>query len=116
VGWPREARGGDVWRRATDMQSGSDGAVCVEEEEPMIKIRQLSKVYSKGARAIRALDGIDLEIGAGMFGLLGPNGAGKTTLMRILAGIGTRCRPRGAGSRSRPCWAICHRSWASTPT
>jgi ABC-type multidrug transport system ATPase subunit len=33
------------------------------------------------------LDGIDLEIGAGMFGLLGPNGAGKTTLMRILAGI-----------------------------
>jgi ABC-type multidrug transport system ATPase subunit len=33
------------------------------------------------------LNGIDLEIGSGMFGLLGPNGAGKTTLMRILAGI-----------------------------
>ena len=35
----------------------------------------------------RALDGISLEIGTGMFGLLGPNGAGKTTLMRIICGI-----------------------------
>jgi len=31
-----------------------------------------------------ALDGIDLEIGRGLFGLLGPNGAGKSTLMRIV--------------------------------
>jgi ABC-2 type transport system ATP-binding protein len=53
----------------------------------MIEIRQLSKVYGRGPRAVRALDGVDLEVGAGMFGLLGPNGAGKTTLMRILAGI-----------------------------
>ena len=35
----------------------------------------------------RALSGISLEIGNGMFGLLGPNGAGKTTLMRIICGI-----------------------------
>jgi ABC-type multidrug transport system ATPase subunit len=31
-----------------------------------------------------ALDGVDLEIGTGLFGLLGPNGAGKSTLMRIM--------------------------------
>ncbi|KPL17441.1 MAG: hypothetical protein AMS26_00965 [Bacteroides sp. SM23_62] len=31
-----------------------------------------------------ALDGIDLNIGTGLFGLLGPNGAGKSTLMRII--------------------------------
>jgi ABC-type multidrug transport system ATPase subunit len=31
-----------------------------------------------------ALDGVDLEIGTGLFGLLGPNGAGKSTFMRIL--------------------------------
>jgi ABC-type multidrug transport system ATPase subunit len=31
-----------------------------------------------------ALDGIDLEIGKGLFGMLGPNGAGKSTLMRII--------------------------------
>ncbi len=53
----------------------------------MIEIKRLSKTYHKGAHAVTALNGIDLEIGAGMFGLLGPNGAGKTTLMRILAGI-----------------------------
>ena len=53
----------------------------------MIEIRQLTKFYGKGPRAVKALREIDLTIGEGMFGLLGPNGAGKTTLMRILAGI-----------------------------
>jgi ABC-2 type transport system ATP-binding protein len=49
-----------------------------------IAIERLTKVY--GGK-VHALNGVDLEIGSGMFGLLGPNGAGKTTLMRILAGI-----------------------------
>ena len=31
-----------------------------------------------------ALDGVDLQIGTGLFGLLGPNGAGKSTLLRII--------------------------------
>lgn len=47
-----------------------------------LKINQLTKTYSNG---VRALDGIDLEIGVGMFGLLGPNGAGKSSLMRTIA-------------------------------
>src|SRR5664279_2820410 len=50
----------------------------------MIEIKQLTKTY-RGS--VRALNGIDLTIGTGMFGLVGPNGAGKTTLMRILAGL-----------------------------
>lgn len=50
----------------------------------MITITNLNKQYSKNVHALR---GLNLEIGAGMFGLLGPNGAGKTTLMRILAGL-----------------------------
>jgi ABC-type multidrug transport system ATPase subunit len=53
----------------------------------MIEIKDLTKTYGGGAQAVHALNGISLNIGAGMFGLLGPNGAGKTTLMRILAGI-----------------------------
>jgi len=53
----------------------------------MIEINHLTKTYGRGHQAITALNGIDLNIGEGMFGLLGPNGAGKTTLMRILAGI-----------------------------
>jgi len=38
-------------------------------------------------RPFKALRGVSLNIGTGMFGLLGPNGAGKSTLMRILCGI-----------------------------
>jgi ABC-2 type transport system ATP-binding protein len=35
-----------------------------------------------------ALDGVDLEVPAGVvYGLVGPNGAGKTTLLSILAGL-----------------------------
>ena len=44
-----------------------------------IEILGLVKVYP-GNQEVRAVDGIDLEVGEGeIFGLLGPNGAGKTT-------------------------------------
>jgi ABC-2 type transport system ATP-binding protein len=49
-----------------------------------IQVEQVSKHYG----ALRALDGVSLEVGRGeFFGLLGPNGAGKTTLIQILAGL-----------------------------
>jgi ABC-2 type transport system ATP-binding protein len=48
----------------------------------MLTIRDLTKTYANG---VRALDGISLDIPRGMFGLLGPNGAGKSSLMRTLA-------------------------------
>lgn len=47
-----------------------------------LSIKQLTKVYGNG---VRAVDNLSLEIGPGMFGLLGPNGAGKSTLMRTIA-------------------------------
>ncbi|HEX3690200.1 MAG TPA: ATP-binding cassette domain-containing protein [Solirubrobacteraceae bacterium] len=50
--------------------------------QPAIEVRDLHKEFGD----VRALDGLHLDIPAGMvFGLLGPNGAGKTTLVRILA-------------------------------
>jgi ABC-2 type transport system ATP-binding protein len=48
----------------------------------MLAIRDLSKTYANG---VRALDAVTLDIPRGMFGLLGPNGAGKSSLMRTLA-------------------------------
>ncbi|MHB1869234.1 MAG: ABC transporter ATP-binding protein [Steroidobacteraceae bacterium] len=48
----------------------------------MLTIRNLSKTYPNG---IRALSDVSLDISNGMFGLLGPNGAGKSTLMRTIA-------------------------------
>ncbi len=53
----------------------------------MIEITSLTKTYGGGPKAVHALNGLNINIGSGMFGLLGPNGAGKTTIMRILAGI-----------------------------
>jgi ABC-2 type transport system ATP-binding protein len=50
----------------------------------MLTIRNLTKIYPG---PVAALQGVDLDIGEGMFGLLGPNGAGKTTLMKVLAGL-----------------------------
>jgi ABC-2 type transport system ATP-binding protein len=35
----------------------------------------------------RAVDGVSLTVGPGVFGLLGPNGAGKTSLLRMLATV-----------------------------
>jgi ABC-2 type transport system ATP-binding protein len=53
----------------------------------------LRKVY---AQDVVALQGLDLEVGAGeFFGLLGPNGAGKTTTIGILT---TRVRPTGGAA------------------
>jgi len=44
-------------------------------------------VIGKRRAPFKALSGITLDIGPGMYGLLGPNGAGKSTLMRIISGI-----------------------------
>ncbi|MDH5228602.1 MAG: ATP-binding cassette domain-containing protein [Gammaproteobacteria bacterium] len=47
----------------------------------MISIKGLKKTYLSGATAV---NGVDLEIGAGeILALLGPNGAGKTTTIKV---------------------------------
>lgn len=59
-------------------------------------VRGLVRTYAGGrgrrsgqdAGAVRANDGIDLDVHGGeLFGILGPNGAGKTTLVRQLTGL-----------------------------
>ena len=50
-----------------------------------IEIKNLTKIYPRGKK--KALDGVNITIGEGIFGLIGRNGAGKTTLMRIIATI-----------------------------
>ena len=53
-----------------------------------LSVRQLTKVYANG---VRALDGIDLNVAEGdFFALLGPNGAGKTSLIGIVTSLVTK--------------------------
>lgn len=50
----------------------------------VISVKGLQKSFGR----TRALDGLDLEVGAGqVHGYLGPNGSGKTTTIRILLGL-----------------------------
>jgi ABC-2 type transport system ATP-binding protein len=52
----------------------------------MLKVAGVVKAYGPK----RALDGVDLAVGAAEFvALLGPNGAGKTTLFQLLSGLFT---------------------------
>ncbi|MCP9790817.1 ABC transporter ATP-binding protein [Vulcanococcus limneticus Candia 3F8] len=54
--------------------------------EAVIELKQVSKRYGRGDRAVTALQELNLSVPKGsLYGLLGPNGAGKTTCLRILA-------------------------------
>jgi putative ABC transport system ATP-binding protein len=50
----------------------------------------ISKVYGSGDAAVRALDGVSIDIERGRFtAIMGPSGSGKSTLMHCLAGLDT---------------------------
>src|SRR2546426_480382 len=94
---PRGRRGG----RGRAHRRGGSGRVGVPgrpqlpgpRREGMIEARGLGKDFG----AVRALDGLDLDVGeAEFFGFLGPNGAGKTTTVHILA---TLLRPTRGSAR-----------------
>ena len=71
---------------------------------------EISDLTRRFGRA-RAVDGVSLQAGAGVFGLLGPNGAGKTTLLRMMATVippssGTTARGGRSGAGSGTCRRI----------
>ncbi len=59
-------------------------------DQPVIALRNVSKVYGTGQAAMTALRGIDLEITRGEFvAVMGPSGSGKSTCMNILGCLDT---------------------------
>ncbi len=54
----------------------------------ILKVSNLSKIYSKGESAVYALDDVTLSIEEGSFvAITGPSGSGKSTLLHILSGL-----------------------------
>ncbi|SDU77756.1 methionine ABC transporter ATP-binding protein [Jiangella alkaliphila] len=57
---------------------------------PLISFQDVSKVFGSGDRAVRAVDGVTLDVEAGeIFGVIGYSGAGKSTLVRLVNALET---------------------------
>jgi putative ABC transport system ATP-binding protein len=55
---------------------------------PILESEHLTKTYGEGDAAVRALDGVDLQVPAGQFlSIMGPSGCGKSTLLNLLGGL-----------------------------
>ena len=62
---------------------------------PLVSLRDVARVYPRGAGAVVALAGVSLDVRDGeKLAIMGPSGSGKTTLMNV---IGCLDRPT-AGS------------------
>lgn len=59
----------------------------------VLRARGLRKEYGRGEGLVRAVDGVDLDIGVGeTVAVMGPSGCGKSTLLHLLGGLD---RPSG---------------------
>jgi len=60
----------------------------MEEKNPIVEIREVSKSYHRGSYTVPVLQDISFDIAEGEFlALMGPSGSGKTTLLNLIAGI-----------------------------
>ncbi len=59
-------------------------------ENPLVRVRDVHKHFTRGSERIDVLKGVNLEIPQGDFlALMGPSGSGKTTLLNLMGGLDT---------------------------
>ncbi|MFI0730721.1 dipeptide ABC transporter ATP-binding protein [Streptomyces sp. NPDC021225] len=65
-----------------------DGSGSGDGTAPVVELRDISVVFGRGKRAVRALDGISLVVRPGeTLGLVGESGSGKSTAARVALGL-----------------------------
>jgi len=68
--------------------SGADGSDGRRGAAPVVDLRDVSVTFGRGARAVHALQGIDIAVHAGeTVGLVGESGSGKSTAARVALGL-----------------------------
>ena len=59
--------------------------MAAPDDMPLIRLRDIARVYGTGAAQVRALDKLDLDIRRGEFvAIMGPSGSGKSTAMNVI--------------------------------
>lgn len=63
------------------------------EEQMLIDLKAVRKIYERGLEQVHALSGVDLAIERGEYvAIMGPSGSGKSTLMNIVGCLDTPTR------------------------
>ncbi len=58
------------------------------ENEVLVDVRGVDKVFKRGAEEVHVLGGLDLTVPRGEFlALMGPSGSGKSTLLNLIGGL-----------------------------
>jgi putative ABC transport system ATP-binding protein len=71
-----------------DMTRVAGGISQMKPDDALVTLRDVHKVYYRGAQQISVLRGVTLDIVQGDFlALMGPSGSGKSTLLNLVGGL-----------------------------
>jgi putative ABC transport system ATP-binding protein len=68
--------------------SNEDAPTTGNAGPAIVRLKGVSKTYTRGAENVKVLSGLDLDIPEGSFeALMGPSGSGKSTMLNLIAGL-----------------------------
>ena len=74
--------------RTSSTQDELNGGYSAPSPGPAARLAGAVKTYGSGPGSVRALNGVDVEFGAGAFtAVMGPSGSGKSTLLHCGVGL-----------------------------